>query len=98
MKHQSPSVVTETWRLAAPLYAHVMASEDPEYKGYVFPKDTILCADIQGHALMNHGLYPKAGEFHFESWLPQDHSLYNHDLADIGEIALVATGPLSLQA
>jgi cytochrome P450 len=35
---------------------------------------------------MNHELYSKAGEFHFERWLPQDHSLYEPDLANTEEI------------
>lgn len=90
LKNEAPilnAVMAETWRLNAPVVAHsLFTTEEFEYKGYLFPKDTFIWVDIGGHSVSNNSLYPKASEFHFERWLPKDHPLYDPTLANTAQI------------
>ena len=74
------AVLSETWRMAAPLSSHATrALGDIRYKGYVFPKGTMLWTDIQGYNA-DSSVFSNASDFRVARWLPPDHPLYDASL------------------
>ena len=74
------AVLSETWRLAAPLNSHATRTlKTLHYKGFTFPKGTIICSDTQGYNA-NENIFSNASEFCVARWLPSDHPLYDPSL------------------
>ena len=70
--------MAETWRLAAPLGAHIMqTTRDIPFRNFVVRKGVKVALSIQGYNVNPDGRYSHPEEFRIERWLDKSHPLHD---------------------